>query len=95
MFIAVVVRNRCSCVWLDENGDAPRCVFGAGVGYTMTSEPVETDLGWRVALQRIDTPQVIDGSAMFDNIVVDVEMHYDYRLRIKVSTFTAFSLFTS
>ena len=52
----------------------------------MTSDPQETELGWRATLRRIDTPNIIEGSENYEEIVVDVEMHLDYRLRIKVNT---------
>ena len=60
------------------------CSYGDAVGYVIDGEPETIALGTRYNLLRLNTPFSVPDSAVYERISLDIEMHYDYRLRIKV-----------
>ena len=60
------------------------CSYADAVGYVLDGEPEGTALGQRYRLRRLDTPHAVPGSEDAPDIVIDLEMHSDYRLRVKV-----------
>ena len=67
------------CQWKKPGDGAPSCTFKDGMGYRLVGEPEETELGYRFYLERIENPGLFEDSEDYATIVVDVEMHYDYR----------------
>ena len=79
-------RSTCfSCTWIQRGRDdnRPKCIFPEVYGYTMASDPEDTNKGVKVALNRLDTP-ALHGMQPFNNVTVEVEFQTDNRLRIKV-----------
>ncbi|XP_072180126.1 sucrase-isomaltase, intestinal-like [Diadema setosum] len=75
------------CYWAetDEQG-APWCYFPKErdvPGYRMVGDPDGTRLGWKVLLQRLDTPVRFDGAVQ--TLELQVEMHTPQRLRFKLT----------
>ncbi|XP_071477569.1 maltase-glucoamylase-like, partial [Diadema antillarum] len=75
------------CYWAetDEQG-APWCYFPKErdvPGYRMVGDPEGTRLGWKVLLQRLDTPVRFDGAVQ--TLELQVEMHTPQRLRFKLT----------
>lgn len=76
------------CYWCSSSvPDTPWCFSPQSHGYRMVGNEVVTAKGYRVTLQRVNTPSWY-GSEI-NQVTVDVEFHTDSRLRVKVSPSSA------
>jgi len=80
-----------SCVWQPTNDGSPWCTFPQESGYTIEGIPEETELGYRINLQRIGSSKLFQDG--IEKLTLDIEFHTSHSLRIKASIKCLWSLF--